>query len=200
MSMRTKSPATYEDIEALPVGWVGELVSGTLYGHPRPAVGHARVGSVLGHLLMGPFDQGVNGPGGWYFLDEPELHFDGDVLVPDLAAWRRERMPVPPEPHVPYLTLVPDWICEILSPSTELIDRTKKLPRYHQLGVPHAWLIDPLQRTLEVFERHERGWLLTGTHAEHADVRASPFHEMSLPLSKLWSEPPPVNEPGQTSP
>ena len=181
-----KSPATYEDIEALPPGWVGELLGGTLYGHPRPAVGHARVASVLGHLLMGPFDEGVNGPGGWYFLDEPELHFERDVLVPDLAAWRKERMPRPPDPQTPYLTLAPDWICEIVSPSTERIDRAKKLPRYRELGVSFAWLIDPLQRTLEVFERHERGWLLHGIYAEDGGVRAIPFDESVLTLGSLW--------------
>lgn len=189
MSTRVKSPATYEDIEALPPGWVGELVAGTMYGHPRPAVGHARVATVLGHLLMGPFDQGVNGPGGWYFLVEPELHFDRDVLVPDLAAWRKERMPKPPEPQAPYLTLPPDWICEILSPSTAGIDRAKKLPRYHEFGVTHAWLIDPLERTLELLERHQRGWLLTATSSEHAEIRASPFDEVVLPLRTLWASP-----------
>jgi Uma2 family endonuclease len=187
MSTRTKSPATYEDIEALPTGWVGELLAGTLYGHPRPAAGHARVATVLGHVLMGPFDEGVNGPGGWYFLDEPELHFDDDVLVPDLAAWRKERMPQPPEPQTPYLTLPPDWICEILSPSTAPTDRARKLPRYYEVGVSHAWLIDPLQRTLEVLERHERGWLVAGIYTEQAGVRAIPFDELVLPLATLWT-------------
>ncbi|HZA50610.1 MAG TPA: Uma2 family endonuclease [Myxococcaceae bacterium] len=187
MPTRRKSPATYEDIEALPTGWVGEIVAGTLYGHPRPATGHARAASILGHVLLGPFDQGVNGPGGWYFLYEPELHFGSDVLVPDLAAWRKERMPNPPDPHTPYLTLAPDWICEILSPSTEVVDRARKLPRYHEVGVSHAWVIDPLERTLEVLERHDRGWLLTGTYGEHAEVRASPFQELLLPLASLWT-------------
>jgi len=97
-----------------------------------------------------------------------------------------ERMPTPPDPQTPYLTLAPDWICEILSPSTESIDRAKKLPRYHQLGVSHAWLVDPLERTLEVLEHHERGWLITGLHADHAEVRATPFDDLLLPLATLW--------------
>ena len=188
MTTRTKHPATYEDIEALPPGWVGEILADTFYGHPRPAIGHARAALILGHLLTGPFDEGVGGPGGWWFLFEPELHFDRDVIVPDIAAWRRERMPVRPAANEPYLTLAPDWVCEILSPSTQDVDRLKKLPRYHVAQVSNAWLIDPLQRSLEVFEHHERGWLLTSIARDNAEIRAAPFADVVLPLARLWTD------------
>src|SRR5690348_4959976 len=112
-----KKPATYEDIEALPVGWVGEIIADELYASPRPAFRHLHVATRLGALLNLPFDIGRGGPGGWCFMDEPELHFRGNVVVPDLAGWRRERMPEPPD--VPWVTLAPDWICEVLSTSTK---------------------------------------------------------------------------------
>lgn len=189
MTLKTKTPATYEDIEALPTGWVGELVSGTLYGHPRPSIGHAEVESSLAALLKGPYDHGVNGPGGWWLLVEPELHFGGDVLVPDVAAWRKERMPRAPEPLEPYLTLPPDWVCEVLSPSTEKLDRFRKLPRYHAAGVTHLWLVNPADRTLEIYEREARGYLRTEGYEGSVEVRVPPFDALPLPLGRLWLNP-----------
>lgn len=186
MTLKTRKPATYADLEALPKTWVGELVDGTLYGHPRPAFGHANAQSELIALLLGPYGHGEGGPGGWRIVIEPELHFGDDVLVPDLAGWRHARMPAAPHPGEPYLTLAPDWVCEVVSPSTEQVDRARKLPRYHQVGVSHAWIIDPLKRTLESWERGERGWLLGETFREDAQVRAPPFLETTLPLGRLW--------------
>jgi Uma2 family endonuclease len=109
-------PATYADLEALPANQIGEIVRGVLYANPRPATLHARASSSLGGELYGPFDRGRGGPGGWIFLDEPELHFGEDVVVPDLAGWRRERLPELPQ--TTFLTLPPDWLCEVLSAST----------------------------------------------------------------------------------
>lgn len=181
-----KKPATYEDIEELPVGWVGEILEDELVASPRPAVGHAHTASMLGGWLINPFSHGNGGPGGWWILYEPELHLGRDILVPDLAGWRRERMSSPPSPEEPFVALAPDWVCELLSPSTFAVDRTRKLPIYHREGVAHAWLIDPLARTLEVFRRESSGWLLTATHEGHAQVRAEPFDAVPLALGTLW--------------
>ncbi|WNG53073.1 Uma2 family endonuclease [Archangium minus] len=181
-----KKPATYEDIEALPVGWVGEILEDELVASPRPAVGHAHATTVLSARLISSFSLGDGGPGGWWILYEPELHLGRDILVPDLAGWRRERMSRPPSPEEPFVTFAPDWVCEVLSPSTAAVDRTRKLPLYHREGVAHAWLIDPLARTLEVFRRESSGWLLISTHEGDAQVRAEPFDAVLLGLSELW--------------
>jgi Uma2 family endonuclease len=181
-----KKPVSYEDIEALPVGWIGEIVEQELVAQPRPTFGHQRAAWVLSSLLFEPFDRGRGGPGGWWFFYEPELHFGQNVLVPDLAGWRRERMPRPPRPTEPFATSAPDWICEVLSPSTATVDRVRKLPIYHREGVSHAWIIDPLERTLEVFHRDRRGWLLAESHAGGALVHAAPFEAVALELGALW--------------
>ncbi|MBN1205001.1 MAG: Uma2 family endonuclease [Myxococcaceae bacterium] len=182
-----KKPATYEDIEALPVGWVGEIIADELYASPRPAFRHLHVATRLGNLLGPPFDLGRGGPGGWWFFDEPELHFGNNVLVPDLAGWRRERMPTPPD--VPWMTLAPDWICEVLSPSTRLMDRGRKLPLYHGEGVSHAWVIDPSRYSLEVYRSGKAGWVRAGFHEGGATVRAEPFEAVPLELALLWMPP-----------
>jgi Uma2 family endonuclease len=138
----------------------------------------------LGGMLFGPFRMGNGGPGGWIILDEPELHFRDHVLVPDIAGWRRERMPEPP--NTPFITLAPDWICETLSPSTAIKDRTKKLPLYGKKGVGHIWLVDPILKTLEVFRLESNRWMLLGTFAGDDKVRAEPFDAIEIDLSVLW--------------
>ena len=181
-----RKPATYADLEALPPETVGELIDGVLYASPRPAVPHAVASSVLGGKLMNPFHLGEGGPGGWFILDEPELHLREDVLVPDLGGWRRERMPKPPSTAA--VTLAPDWVCEVLSPSTFALDRGAKLPVYAREGVRHVWLLDPLARTLEVFRLEGARYTLLGTHTGLARVRAEPFEALELALSVLWGE------------
>ncbi|TQF08671.1 Uma2 family endonuclease, partial [Myxococcus llanfairpwllgwyngyllgogerychwyrndrobwllllantysiliogogogochensis] len=176
---------TYEDIEALPVGWVGEIVEDLLYASPRPVPRHLRVASRLGALLAMPFELVPGGPGGWWFLDGPELHLGRDVLVPDLAGWRRERVPEPPH-DVPWLTQAPDWVCEVLSPSTEKADRFRKLPVYHRAGVRHAWLIDPARRSLEVFHHGAGGWAPGARHEGDVIARVEPFEAVTLALDLLW--------------
>jgi Uma2 family endonuclease len=181
-----KKPATYEDIKALPVGWVGEIIEEELVASPRPAMGHARVAAVLGTELGGPFDLGRGGPGGWWLFVEPEVHLGRDVLVPDLAGWRRERLPRPPAPTEPFMTVAPDWLCEVLSPSTLAVDRKRKLPLYYREGVGHVWLVDPLARTLEVLRHEPGGWLLVATFGGDESVRAEPFEAVELGLESLW--------------
>jgi len=182
-----KRPATYEDIEALPPGWVGEIIDDELWASPRPARWHAWVESVLAARLGSAFSVGQGGPGGWWLLVEPELHFGRQVLVPDLAGWRRERAPGLLERDELFFDLAPDWVCEVLSPSTAALDRGRKLALYHQEGVSHAWLVDPRARTLEVYRRGERGWRLIARRGGEDVVRAEPFDAEPLALGLLWA-------------
>jgi Uma2 family endonuclease len=176
--------ATYEDLLQVPGHLVAEIINGRLVTHPRPAPPHARASSSLGGDLVNPFDRGRGGPGGWWILDEPELHLGRHVLVPDIAGWRRERMPALPE--TAWFELAPDSVCEVLSPSTARIDRVEKLPLYAQAGVTHAWLVDPDIRTLEVFENREGKWLLLDAFENDDRVRAAPFDAVEIELGTLW--------------
>lgn len=185
-------PATYADIEALPSHVVGEILDGELFVSPRPAPPHAIAGSVMGFELGGPFQRGRGGPGGWWILDEPELHFDANVLVPDLAGWRVSRMPSPPE--TAYFTVAPDWVCEVLSPSTTLMDRARKLPIYARAGVAWVWLVDPIAKMLEVLRLDAGRWVVEAVAGEDEKVRAAPFDAIELELSALWSPPAPARE------
>jgi Uma2 family endonuclease len=185
MARKPGPRATYADIEALPENLVGELIDGELIVSPRPRPRHGRVAIVLGHFL-GPFDFGDDGPGGWWILAEPELHLHGDVLVPDLAAWRRER--VTEIPDTVGITIAPDWICEILSPSTEQIDRTRKMQVYAREGVEWAWIIDPSEHALEVFHREDGvlGQVDRFDEGGTARIRARPFDAIELQPSRWW--------------
>jgi Uma2 family endonuclease len=185
---RSRGPrrrATYDDILSAPEHLVAELIDGELFTSPRPASPHALAASSLGGELMLPFQRGRGGPGGWWILDEPELHFGADVLVPDIAGWRQERMPE--IPRAPFFTLVPDWVCEVLSPSTERLDREIKLRIYAREGVEHAWLVDPIAKRLEVLHRKRSRWAVRATHHDDDRVRAAPFDAIELELAYLWS-------------
>ena len=184
MTKPLKKGATYDDLRDVPDHYVAEMFDGELYATPRSAVPHARAATVLSVELGGPFDRGRNGPGGWVILVEPELHFGNDVLVPDLAGWRRER--VPTLPAAAYMTLAPDWICEVLSASTEALDRGKKLRIYAREGVAHAWLVNPLDQTLEVLSLESGNWTLLHSHGGRLGVRAPPFAAIELDLGALW--------------
>lgn len=176
--------ATYEDLLEVPEPLVAELVDGEVVASPRPASPHAHAASVLGMDLGSAFQRGRGGPGGWWILYEPELHLGTDVLVPDLAGWRRSRMPEVPD--TPYFAMSPDWVCEVVSPSTMRLDRVRKRPIYAREAVAHAWLVDPLARSLEVFRRQGEHWVLISTHADDERVRAEPFDEVELELGALW--------------
>ena len=185
---RKRRPATYEDLRAVPAHLVAEILDGELHTSPRPAPRHAAASSGLGGALHGPFDRGRGGPGGWWILDEPELHLSDDILVPDLAGWRRERLPRLPD--TAYFAIAPDWICEVLSPASAAFDRAKKLNVYARERVAHAWLVDPLAQTLEVLRLESGRWTIAGTWAGAAVVRAEPFDALDLDLTLLWDEPP----------
>jgi Uma2 family endonuclease len=183
-----KRGATYADLEALAPHRVGEILLGVLYSHPRPGAPHTRVASSLGGVIDGPFDKGRGGPGGWFILDEPELHLGAgsvpDVVVPDLAGWRRSRMPA--IPNSAFFTIVPDWVCEVVSASTEAIDRGEKMMIYARERVGHAWLIDPLIRTLEVFRLDGDTWRMLRTWHDDVVIRAEPFDAIEIDLAVLW--------------
>jgi len=178
--------ATYEDVLAAPEHLVAEVIDGELSLQPRPAKPHAVATSALGEELGPPFKRGRGGPGGWIILDEPDLHLGGDILVPDLAGWRQERMPKIVDDE-PFFSIAPDWACEVLSRGTAVRDRTKKLPIYARELVSHVWLVDPILRTLEVLKLGAGAWTLLGTWANDARVRAEPFDAIELDLSILWA-------------
>lgn len=184
MTKALKKDATYADLVAVPENLVAEILGGELYASPRPAPPHVHAASVLGMLLGPPFHVGVNGPGGWLIVDEPELHLGSDVIVPDLAGWRRERMPE--TTSTAHFTLAPDWVCEVLSPATETIDRGKKLKIYARERVANAWLLHPILRTLEVRRLEKQRWVLVDTHEARVLVRAEPFDAIELDLGALW--------------
>jgi Uma2 family endonuclease len=133
-----------------------------------------------------PFDFGDGGPGGWWIIFEPELHLGADILVPDLAGWRRERMPIYPD--APYFQLAPDFVCEFVSPTTGRLDRARKMPKYAANAIRHLWLVDPVPRTLEVYRLEKGSWLLLATHADDERVRAEPFDAVEIGLQLLWSD------------
>lgn len=179
-----KKNATYADLYTVPDNFAAEIVGGELYATPKPAFRHVHAASALGTLIGSAFQFGISGPGGWLILDEPELHFGADVVVPDLAGWRIER--VGDWADAAYLTVAPDWLCEVLSPSTERLDRIKKLRIYARESVQHVWLLDPRQQSLEILHLQGERWSLAATHEGAERVRAAPFAAVELALGMLW--------------
>lgn len=182
--LREGQPATWGDLATLPEDVIGEIVGGEILVTPRPGGPHTLVASGLGFRLGSRFQLGDGGPGGWMILVEPRVCFGDDIRVPDLAGWRCERWEG--APRVGPFRVVPDWICEVLSPSTEGDDRSEKMALYRGAGVGHAWLVSPAARTLEVYRRADDGWLLLGTHAGDCRVRAEPFDAVELDLGLIW--------------
>jgi Uma2 family endonuclease len=184
MAARVQQHATYEDLVRLPENMVGELIEGELYASPRPAGPHTNAASGLAFFLGPSFHFGRGGPGGWWILFEPELHLGRNVLVPDLAGWRRDRMPEVPRNHV--FSIVPDWICEVTSPSSGRLDRLKKMPIYARGDVEYAWIVDPEQQTIESYSRQDDRWILLGTYGEEPIVRVEPFEAIEIDLTLIW--------------
>ena len=180
--------ATYQDILDAPPNMVAEIVDGRLHTQPRPIMPHAFTGSALAVMVGGPFSKGRGGPGGWWVVYEPELHFgtfpNQDIVVPDWAGWRRERMPEYPD--TAYCTLAPDWVCEILSPSNRDLDTGRKSDIYAREGIPYFWLIDPRLRTLQALELQNGQWQTIATLTGDAQVAVPPFAAAPFPLNELW--------------
>ena len=185
-TVQTKRRATYDDLLRVPEPFVAELVDGDLVVSPRPATPHAFAATEMAADLLPAF-HGVDarsGPGGWWILPEPELHFADDVLVPDLAGWCVARMPI--LPNTPAICLAPDWVCEILSPASVRHDRIVKLRRYAREGVACVWLVDPNARTLESLRLEGDRWTVVASHAEDEIVRVEPFAAVELRLERWW--------------
>ena len=180
--------ALYARYAELPPGVVAEIVGGEIRVLPPPKPRHARISSRLGTRLGRSFEWDADdpSPGGWVILDEPELRFGDEIRVPDLAAWRVERY-VEPEDNP--ITLTPDWICEVLSPTTARSDRAEKMPLYAEHGVGFLWIVDPAMKTLEVYRREGTLWVVASTHGEDDRVRAVPFDAIELDLGALWRRP-----------
>ena len=177
--------ATAADLAALPPTWRGEIIDGVLYASPRPSPSHANAGSRLLGDLDGPFQRGCGGPGGWWILAEPGLPAPrAHEFSPDVAGRRRQRLPRLPRRGP--ITLVPDWICEILSPSTRGYDQIVKRGFYAEMGVGHLWYVDVASRTLAVSRLHDGRWLELGVWGETAKVRAEPFEALEVDLAAWW--------------
>jgi Uma2 family endonuclease len=177
--------ASYDELLKLPSHVVGEILDGEMHATPRPRLRHARSAWKLTASLDGPFDRGAGGPGGWLFLAEPELHLGPNVVVPDLAGWRREQLPDLPDEA--FLTLAPHWVCEITSPSTQRIDCGVKMDIYLREHAHHVWLLDPIERLVEVFHRSDRAWVRLGSWTGGMPARLEPFDAIELDLDAVWS-------------
>ncbi len=177
------------DLDALPEGQKGEIIDGELYVQLRPRARHARVNSSLAVHLGGALDDyGGAGTGGWIILVEPGIELpNAPEVAPDLAGWRRERFDwVDDEP----IRVVPDWVCEVLSPSNARYDRRLKFPFYARVGVPWLWVVDPRDRTVEVRRLESERWSIVATFVDTEPMRAPPFEEVEIPLARLWAPAP----------
>jgi Uma2 family endonuclease len=181
-----KKRATRADLEALPEHTAGELIRGVLYTMTRPRPKHSNAATGIGADLRGPFQRGVGGPGGWWILIEPGIELaehDIDEISPDVGGWRRERLSVLPDGPI---EMAPDWVCEILSPSTRAHDLKVKRPLYAEVGVPYMWLVDVESRALTASRLHEGRWLEIGTWGDDDVARIEPFDAIELRLADLW--------------
>jgi len=186
MAKLLERPATYSDLLKVPENLVAELIDGELFTSPRPAPRHARATVSLAGRLYRLFDEGDGGPGGWWILPEAELHLQHDVFVPDISGWRRHRVPEFPDGAA--VNVAPDWVCEVLSPRTTNLDRFVKLPKYAANEIQHVWIVDPNNRSLDVYRLEGAAYQMIQVFEEDEQpiVRAEPFDAIEFPLSSLW--------------
>ena len=203
MTLAALKSASYQDLLKLPDNVVGEIVDGELIVSPRPASPHARASSAAGMEIGGPFHRkpgDPRGPGGWWIIDGPELHLGRHVLVPDIAGWRREKMPKWPD--VAHFSQTPDWVCEVVSARSARHDRVVKARIYREAGVEWFWLVDPIARFVEVLQNGGERWSIAGTWAgDDAAARMPPFDAVDVDLGRWWEdggEPIPLAAPDAT--
>jgi Uma2 family endonuclease len=178
-------PPTLEDLYALPPELKGEIIDGELYVQPRPRARHARVEAAIVGSTHGPYDLGRGGPGGWWILPEPGIELPGSPeFSPDVAGWRRERLPELPEDEP--LRVAPDWVCEVLSPRTRGYDLIKKRPFYARSGVNWLWYVDVEAHTISVSQLRDGAWVEVAVHGDEQRVRLQPFPEVELDLGLWW--------------
>ena len=187
MNVPAQKKATYDDLYGLPENMNGEIIDGELIASPRPSRRHGYTSASLTAKVIPEYQfREGGGPGGWVIMDEPEISFGDNIIVPDIAGWKRERFPVEEDHN--WISVVPDWVCEIVSPRSASIDRIRKMGLYAAHGVPYYWIIDPISKTLEVYENENSRWLVIGLFAGNDTVRVLPFHESEIDLSSLWLE------------
>lgn len=185
MTEPAEKRATYQDVLDSPPHMVAEVIAGVLHQSPRPALPHAQAASVVAEELGPPFKRAKGGPGGWITLYEPEIHLGDDIVVPDVGGWRRETLAVLPED--PYLAVAPDWVCEVASPSTRALDRGLKLEIYQREGVDHVWLVEPLDKFLEVLELDGETYRIVQRASTDEPARLRPFDAIVFDVAALWS-------------
>lgn len=181
---KTRRKASYDDVLDAPPHKVAQVISGNLHLHPRPIGSHIMANAILCRKIATPFQDGIGGPGGWWIVSEPEIHLEEDIVVPDIAGWRKEKLPK--YPYGAFVTVSPDWVCEILSPSTKKVDLGDKWDVYAREGVSHIWFIDPGARSLEAFARVNGKWLMISALTGDDALLIPPFENISIPLSALW--------------
>jgi Uma2 family endonuclease len=188
MTAARRAP-TLADLDALPPGIKGEIIEGVLYTMTRPRFGHQRIGTHIGSVLFGPFDQGRGGPGGWWIAHEPGIELPNTPeIAPDIAGWRRERVPVLPRKTA--ISVVPDWVCEILSPTTRRHNLLVKKPYYARIGVAHHWIVDLSEHTLTAYRLESGRWREIGVYRDDRDACVAPFAEVALDVASWWNDEP----------
>ncbi|MEM1418928.1 MAG: Uma2 family endonuclease [Myxococcota bacterium] len=190
MSTPARRLATYEDLVRLPADVRAELLAGEVVTAPAPLPRHSKAQRALGSFIGRPYDDddGHGGPGGWWIFVEVDVALGAhDVVRPDLSGWRRKRLAAPGDRRP--IDVAPDWVCEVLSPSTAGVDRGLKRDLYHRHEVGHYWLVDPLVGQVEVLARRPEGWLLVGTYGSDATVALPPFLDVEVPLGRLFLPP-----------
>ncbi len=177
---------TIADLDALPRHVKGEIIEGVLYTMTRPRARHQRMAALLTSRIHDPFDRGRGGPGGWWILVEPGIELPNTPeIAPDLAGWRRERVPEMPDDRA--VDVVPDWVCEILSPSNRRHDLLVKKPYYARVGVTFHWLVDREARTLTAYRLEGGHWLELGTWGDETEARIAPFDAVPFDVAALWA-------------
>jgi Uma2 family endonuclease len=179
--------ATFADLSRLPEDVRAEVLDGAVITSPAPLPKHSKAQRALGSFVGGPFDDddGHGGPGGWWiFIEVDVLLGPHDIVRPDLAGWRRERLRNPSDQRP--ISVAPDWVCEVLSPSTVAHDKITKRNLYARCGISHYWIVDVDARTLEAFELVEQRWVLLGTYGEGAQVRIPPFEPIELDVGRIF--------------
>lgn len=185
MSTPARRLATWEDVASLPEGDRTEVLAGELYAGPSPLPRHGRVQGTLSHQVGGPFDFGRDGPGGWWIIVEVDAELTRhDVLRPDLSGWRRQRLPLFPDERP--IRVVPDWVCEVTSPSSVRADKVVKPRIYLAAGVPFLWTVDPEERLLEAFESRDGAWLRLGVWGDGDVARIAPFDAVEIDVGLLF--------------
>ena len=186
MADTARRPATIEDLDRTPAdGRVYEILGGSLEAQPRPRPSHSRAQSRLNGQLSDPFDAGRGGPGGWWLLTEPEVRrSQHDIVVPDVAGWRRERLARLPTNRP--IDTPPDWICEVVSPNDRGRDRVRKASLYLRAGIPHYWILDTDARSLEAFAARAGAWRRSGGRTDGDTPRIPPFESIELDISSLF--------------